>query len=139
MKSCFKCGVEKPLSEFYKHSKMLDGHLNKCKSCTKADVHANRLLKIDYYREYDRERGARQDADYLRGYRATYPKKYAAHQAVSKAVKAGVLVPQSCECCGESEHVHAHHDDYARQLDIRWLCTPCHKKWHVENGEGRNG
>ena len=41
MKSCFKCGAEKPLTDFYTHSRMKDGHLNKCKSCTKRDVSLN--------------------------------------------------------------------------------------------------
>jgi hypothetical protein len=37
-KICFKCLVDKPLSDYYKHAQMGDGHLNKCKVCTKKDT-----------------------------------------------------------------------------------------------------
>jgi len=43
MKKCFKCGVEKPLEDFYKHKKMEDGHLGKCKTCTKNDSELRRV------------------------------------------------------------------------------------------------
>ena len=56
-KKCFKCGVEKPLTDFYKHSEMKDGHLNKWKECTKLDVSLHRAKNIDRIREYDRRRG----------------------------------------------------------------------------------
>ena len=59
MKKCFKCQKELPLTEFYKHPKMPDGHVNKCKECNKNDVRGNYLvnLKKEGYIEKERERG----------------------------------------------------------------------------------
>lgn len=58
-KVCFKCGLNLPLSEFYKHPQMADGHLNKCKSCTKNDVHNKYVENIqdDLFKEKERARG----------------------------------------------------------------------------------
>lgn len=55
-KRCFRCGETKDLSEFYHHRGMRDGHLGKCKECTKRDVRANYRLKVQYYCEYYRAR-----------------------------------------------------------------------------------
>ena len=139
MKTCFKCGAEKPLSAFYKHPKMADGRVNKCKECNKADVRANRADKVEYYREYDRERGNRLPPGYQSEYRASYPAKYKAKNAVGNAVRDGKLLREPCEVCGERRNVHGHHDDYAKPLDVRWLCAAHHRQWHTENGEAPNG
>ena len=140
-KKCFKCGEVKPLSAFYKHQKMADGHVNKCKECNKSDVRENRLLKVDYYREYDKERGSRQTAEYQKSYRNEFPMKYAAHRLISNSLRdVRISKPDNCQECGNyHEYIHGHHDDYALPLVVRWLCPPCHKAWHDKNGEAKNG
>lgn len=58
VKVCFRCGREKPLSDFYKHKQMGDGHLNKCKDCTRSDAKARHYLryKDEEFVESERKR-----------------------------------------------------------------------------------
>ncbi len=131
VKTCFKCGQEKPITEFYKHPNMGDGYLGKCKKCTRNDVQNNRNAKVEYYREYDRKRGSRMTNDDLRRQRAKHPEWVVAHNAVSKAVRAGKLVKKPCEVCGAS-FVHAHHPDYSEPLEVIWLCPAHHRMIHAQ-------
>lgn len=141
MKTCFKCSETKPLDEFYAHPMMGDGHLNKCKDCTKADVRANREARIEYYRAYDRQRAKQphrlEERDiYARSYRKTRPEgsplKRAARVAVGNAVRDGKLIkPPECEVCSMPADVHGHHDDYTKPLDVIWVCVPCHALIHA--------
>lgn len=55
-KACFKCGVIKPLNDFYKHPQMADGHVNKCKECNKKDVRINYRDNRDRYVAYEKVR-----------------------------------------------------------------------------------
>jgi len=136
-KKCFKCGAIKPLTEFYKHSQMKDGRVNKCKSCNKSDVKKNRLEKVEYYREYDRTRYQEDPSvrvrlsEVARKWREEHPDRYKAHTAVNNAVRDGRLTKGVCEVCGKPD-VHGHHDDYSKPLEVRWLCPEHHKKHHLD-------
>jgi hypothetical protein len=137
-KVCFKCGQELPLDQFYRHKMMADGHLNKCKACFREDVKNNRLAKLDYYRSYDKSRGNRQCKEYISEYRKNYPNKYRATNMVNNAIRSKKLFQEPCVICGDS-NTHAHHDDYLKPLNVRWLCPSHHRQWHIKHGEGLNG
>lgn len=62
-----------------------------------------------------------------------------AHALVTRAIKEGRLVrPQRCEKCGKRRKTVAHHEDYSKPLEVKWLCYSCHRSWHAENGDGLN-
>jgi len=56
--------------------------------------------------------------------------KHRARKAAANAVRDGRLTRQPCEVCGRTETVEAHHDDYTKPLDVRWLCRPHHRELH---------
>src|SRR4051812_46611194 len=54
-----------------------------------------------------------------------------ARSAVNTALENGALcAPLSCQACGETTELEAHHDDYSKPLVVRWLCVPCHRTHH---------
>lgn len=55
--------------------------------------------------------------------------KKRAHMAVYYEIKMGRLEKQPCEVC-KKVPAHAHHDDYTKPLDVRWLCSLHHYKHH---------
>ena len=54
IKKCFKCRIDKPITEYYRHKQMLDGYLGKCKECTKKDTKDNPKTISKNENSYDR-------------------------------------------------------------------------------------
>jgi len=117
---------------------MKDKHLNKCKECNKRDAGLHRANNLEKIRAYDRARGCRAKAGYLKEYRERFPNKIKATTMVYKAIKDKKLFRKPCAECGSEDRIHGHHDDYLEPLNVRWLCAACHHQWHAKYGEGLN-
>lgn len=156
-KQCFKCLQHKPLEAFYRHSRMADGRLNKCKECTKADVAKHRHENLERIQAYDRMRGSmphrvaarleyRKTDAYAQSRSASsrrwvekHPERKSASVAVGNAIRDGKLIPWPvCSvptCDGKPQ---AHHPDYSKPLDVVWLCDKHHKETHaIERAQRR--
>lgn len=135
-KTCKDCGRRRTLTMFYAHTMMADGHLNSCKDCHKAAVRARHARDPEKRRQYDRERGRdpkRIEATTARkrAWARKNPERRRAHSAVAYAVRTGKLErPATCSACGGGGRIHAHHDDYSKPLDVRWMCAACHAQHH---------
>lgn len=69
----------------------------------------------------------------MRAYRKVHTAREhcVARWQVHRALRTGRLTRQPCEVCG-AEKVHAHHDDYSRPLEVRWLCPAHHREIHAK-------
>lgn len=99
----------------------------KCKRTRQNNANALRDLS-----GYSRRRYARADVKAAsRAYFSAkktdpqYKIKRSARRKVSTEIEAGRLTRRSCEVCGAPK-TDAHHHDYSKPLDVRWLCRPCH-------------
>lgn len=117
---CTSCGVEKPYEKFASNGRK--GRRRICSSCFR-----KRKPKNDAYR-------ARINRIALKKIKRPDVKlKRAAQAALNHEVRHGRITKQPCEVCGALK-VDAHHDDYSKPLNVRWLCRPHHHEVHRLNG-----
>lgn len=53
-------------------------------------------------------------------------------QLTHYSMRTGKIIKSPCEVCGELK-VEAHHDDYNKPLQVRWLCRKHHDEHHKNN------
>lgn len=142
-KVCFRCDEAKPADEFYRHPRMADGRLGKCKPCTRSDVKEHRANNLEAIKAYDRRRGRESGSRgkptreaVRRGSRRwarDNKHKKRAQGLLKRAVDSGRMTrPETCSECNGPGHIHGHHHDYSLPLDVTWLCAPCHTAEHVK-------
>ena len=149
-KVCQRCQIRKPLAAFSPNSRMKDGRLNRCRECRKADSRIYYDANAELIRQKAQARRMEPDvavrnkawretpqrrqkaARIMRDYEKRNPIKVAARLAVREVVRKGLMVPLPCEVCGSAK-AQAHHGDYSKPLDVRWLCSTHHAEWHKSN------
>lgn len=81
-----------------------------------------------YYKE-DRNRLRRNALKKLQRCRPDVRIKEQARRKVHNAIRTGSMKRLPCEACGNKQ-TDAHHDDYSKPLEVRWLCRSHHSEFH---------
>lgn len=129
IKKCTRCGS---VNEFPEDHPKRKGYW--CKPCLSSAAVESAKRNRETKRKNNNAHSARtssERAEATAKWRANHPEKRAAHQAVQTALRNGSLTKQPCEVCGGVERIHAHHDDYANQLGVNWLCHTHHMQRHA--------
>lgn len=110
------------------------------KKCSKLGIKRSREARSRLQRNDDQEGennpnwkgGVSQNPSrYTRQYKRDNPEKVRAHRLVQTEIRAGRMERQPCEVCGEPNG-DAHHDDYDKPLEVRWLCRKHHIEFHSD-------
>ena len=147
-KECLRCGLPKDLSVSGKDKRHKDGRESSCKDCISRynreyhTAHRDHILtnhrvwlndNKDHVTEYRRAHREK-ISEHSRSWIVKNPEKATAYRKVRNAIKSGVLDRLPCEVCG-SKKSHAHHDDYNKPFEVKWLCAT-HHYWYVK-GKGK--
>ena len=126
-KICFRCGIEKPITDYYKHNQMKDGHLNKCKACTKKDSikRHHEKSKDNEWVESERERAKEKyhRLNYLEKQKKIDACKPWKRSSKYKNLHRKFKIMKGCEI-----HHWNYNDEFIEDFFI--LTTKTHRNWH---------
>lgn len=138
-KVCSNCKQVLSLSLFYKNKLTKDHRASWCMDCDKARNRSPYTAKYrltDNYRQaqrkYLRSDAAREkDTAYQKRARLVSPEKIHAREVVHSHKRHGrIQQPSVCQICYQDKPLQAHHADYAKPLNVTWLCAKCHSDIH---------
>jgi hypothetical protein len=137
MKTCLECSTEKPLDDFHSNGQKRKSICRGCYAKNRRNWKSRGGSRDrEVVRHEHRERfaaKASEQREYYERSRKKDPEKRNARLVISMRIYRGTLTrPDACEDCGTKCKPQAHHDDYSKPLDVRWLCLPCHRKADVE-------
>lgn len=116
-KGCSHCGRHLPADAFSRNAANVNGLSSWCRECLGMPLSRERPPK---------------NAGSTRVHRPQRtPEQHAARSAVYNAIKSGRLRRMPCSVCGTTLSVEAHHPDYAKRLEVIWLCRTHHARLHV--------
>ena len=135
-KKCIICGEIKPLSAYYNHPKMADGHLNKCKECTKMQS-KQRLEILSKNTEWvEKERIRSREKYYRLRYKDKYKPSYESkrrtmsifykkypEKKIANSMSSHIKTPK-----GYNKHHWSYNENHNK--DVIFLSVKNHNKFH---------
>lgn len=129
-KKCSCCHVIKRVTEFEPSKVRLDGHGSRCIPCRR--IASRKWKNIERDKAYYSREDVKLRRATLQSERSRNPierQKINTRNSTRRAIISGRILRQPCEICGDVQ-VEAHHDDYSKRLEIRWLCKRHHTDLH---------
>jgi hypothetical protein len=121
-RKCTKCSKTKPLSGFY-FNKRLDNHYSRCIVCF------NEINNTHPYRKTESFNHRRNEASTRASIK--HSEKWKARTELRRAVKIGLIKKlKFCQVCEKIKPLQGHHPNYAKPLEVLWLCSRCHADVH---------
>lgn len=158
MKTCCKCKIVKPFSDFSKCKSRKDGYSPRCKICSKAYYESNKEHYLEKgkkryksnkdkhreqtrkwkennrvkVRQYGKDRYKRKKNEILS--KKSYDIiKHKAKAVIMIGKRNGTIIPPSnCPFCNSTNNIEGHHFSYLKKhwSHVIWCCRSCHFRIH---------